>query len=298
MNNILDWGIGIVLWFQQFSPGLDSLFKAFTFTGEEDFFFLLLPIVAWCIDRRKGLRLAIVFLVSGFIGTVIKEITNLPRPYQYDLRVQMLFETEGKAFPSLHTQNAVVIWGFLAHQFKKKWLWIVALVLVIGVPLSRVYLGLHFPTDLLGGYVFGVILLVVFLRYESILENQFHNLAFSWKLAIACMLPMVIFLISPKADDTVSSTTGVVFGAWIGIILERKYIRYSAGGVEWKRVVRFVIGIAGVMLIRVGLSALFANLSPVSLFRYIRYAIIGFWFTMIAPWLFMRFSLVEKETAT
>ena len=74
MTGIMNWGIDVVLWFQQFSPALDALFKAFTFTGEEDFFFLLLPIVAWCIDRRKGLRLAIVFLLSGFIGTVIKAI--------------------------------------------------------------------------------------------------------------------------------------------------------------------------------------------------------------------------------
>ena len=208
----------------------------------------------------------------------------------------MLYETGGKAFPSLHTQNTVVIWGFLAHQFMKKWLWVLAGVLLVGVPLSRVYLGLHFPTDLLGGYVFGIILLVLFLRYDRIGEEKFHNLPFSTKLIIACVLPLLIFLISPKGDDTISSTTGVVSGAWIGIILERKWIRYSAKGVIWKRLVRFALGIAGVMLIRVGLSAVFSDFQPVALFRYIRYGFIGFWFTMIAPWLFVKLSLAGQET--
>ena len=295
MTGVLDWGVDVVLWFQQFSPAMDALFKAFTFTGEEDFFFLLLPIVAWCINRRQGLRLAIVFLISGFIGTVIKEITDLPRPYQVDSRVQMLYETGGKAFPSLHTQNTVVIWGFLAHQFQKMWLWFIAGILFVGVPLSRVYLGLHYPTDLLGGYVFGVILLVLYLRYDRAVEDKFDRIPLNLQLIISILLPLFIFLISPKGDDTISSTTGVVCGAWIGIILERKWIRYSAEGVIWKRVVRFILGIAGVMLIRVGLSALFSNLQPAALFRYIRYGFIGFWFTMVAPWLFIKFSLADKE---
>jgi hypothetical protein len=108
-------------------------------------------------------------------------------------------------------------------------------------------------------------------------------------------LPFFIFLIAPKADPTVASTTGVAFGAWVGIILERLHVRYSAQGVMWKRIVRFVLGIAGVMIIRVGLSAAFAGLEPELLFRYIRYGTIGFWFTLAAPWIFVKLSLVDSD---
>ena len=298
MHGILNWGIDIVLWFQQFSPALDGIFKAFTFAGEEDFFFLLLPILAWCIDRRTGLRLAIVFLLSSYFGTIIKELTNQPRPYQFDSRVQMLFETTGKGFPSLHTQNTTVIWGFLASQFRKTWLWILAGVLFVGVPLSRVYLGLHFPTDLLGGYIFGAIILLLFLRVEKPLELKFHHLPIAWKLILAVGIPLLLFLSFPSTDETVSSATGVVFGAWTGIILERLWVRFSTSGSLWKRVVRFILGIAGVMVLRVGLKALFGDWEPVSFFRFIRYAAIGIWFTLGAPWLFVKLSLATKEPST
>ncbi|TFG69896.1 MAG: phosphatase PAP2 family protein [Anaerolineales bacterium] len=298
MQGILKWGIGVVLWLQQFSPALDGIFKAFTYAGEEDFFFLLLPIVAWCIDRRAGLRLAIVFLLSSYIGTIIKELTNQPRPYQFDSRVQMLFETTGKAFPSLHTQNTTVIWGFLASQARKTWVWIIAGVLFVGVPLSRVYLGLHFPTDLLGGYIFGIVILLLFLRIEQPIELKFHQLPTGWKLVIAILIPLLLFLSFPSTDETVSSATGVVFGAWTGIILERLWVRFSTAGALWKRVGRFLVGIAGVMVLRVGLKALFGDFQPESLFRFIRYGAIGIWFTLGAPWLFVKLSLAEKEPST
>jgi hypothetical protein len=295
MTGLLDWGTGIVLWFQQFSPALDGLFKAFTFTGNEDFFFLLLPIITWCIDRRTGLRLAIVFLLSSFVGAVVKEATNLPRPYQYSTQVRMLYETSGKAFPSLHTQNTVVIWGFIAQQIKQKWLWILAGVLFIGVPLSRVYLGLHFPTDLLGGYVFGILILVLFIHNDGIVEKKFDSLPLNIKLIIALSVPVLIFLISPKADETISSSTGVVFGAWTGIILERLWVRYRVSEVLYRRGFAFLLGIAGVMLIRIGLKALFEGLQPESLFRFVRYGFIGIWFTLGAPWLFVKLALAEKD---
>ncbi|MBC8446155.1 MAG: hypothetical protein H8D78_00245, partial [Chloroflexi bacterium] len=51
MESILDWGINVILWFQQFSPTLDLPFKVLTFMGEEEFFLLLLPLVYWCLDR-------------------------------------------------------------------------------------------------------------------------------------------------------------------------------------------------------------------------------------------------------
>jgi len=53
----LDWGIGVVLWFQQFSPALDIPFKGLTFLGDETFYLVFMPVLYWCIDRRTGSRL-------------------------------------------------------------------------------------------------------------------------------------------------------------------------------------------------------------------------------------------------
>ena len=54
VEDILDWGIEVVLWFQQFSPALDLPFKSLTFLGNLEFFLILLPVIYWCLDRRSG----------------------------------------------------------------------------------------------------------------------------------------------------------------------------------------------------------------------------------------------------
>jgi membrane-associated phospholipid phosphatase len=163
MHGILDWGVNVVLWLQRFSPALDLPFKAFTFLGEEEFLILFIPFVFWCLDRRSGARLAFLFLFSAFVASVIKVLTAEPRPFLYDARVQKLFEAGGYGFPSQHTQSTLVVWGFLAITFKRAWLWVLAGILVVFVPLSRIYLGVHYPSDVLGSLTFAALwLLVVF----------------------------------------------------------------------------------------------------------------------------------------
>ena len=77
MESLLKWGIDVVLWFQQASPGLDYVFKGFTFLGDEEFFLIFLPFFYWCADRRTGARLLVVFLVSAYINSVAKILVVL-----------------------------------------------------------------------------------------------------------------------------------------------------------------------------------------------------------------------------
>ncbi|MGD9302946.1 MAG: phosphatase PAP2 family protein, partial [Desulfobacterales bacterium] len=163
METLLDWGVNVVLWLQQFSPAFDVFFKSLTFFGDKEFFLLFLPLIYWCIDRRTGARLLFLLLVSVFINSVAKVFVNQPRPFHYDSRVKQIVEAYGGGLPSGHTQNTTVLWGYLAIRFRIKLLWILAGILIVGVPLSRIYLGVHFPTDIIGGYVLGILLLLGFI---------------------------------------------------------------------------------------------------------------------------------------
>ena len=165
MKPVLGWGIEVVLWFQQFSPALDLPFKSLTFLGNLEFFLICMPLIYWCLDRRLGARLLILFLISAYINSVAKVIADQPRPFQYDSRVKALVPASGGGLPSGHTQSAVVVWGYLALQVRRPMLWILAGFLMIAIPVSRLYLGVHFPTDLLGGYILGILLLVLYLQF-------------------------------------------------------------------------------------------------------------------------------------
>ena len=78
MESLLNWGIEVVLWFQQFSPALDLPFKILTSLGDKEFFLLLMPLVYWCINRQAGARLFMLLLFSAYLNEVIKLLAAQP----------------------------------------------------------------------------------------------------------------------------------------------------------------------------------------------------------------------------
>lgn len=296
MEEILDGGIGVVLWFQQFSPTLDLPFQALTFMGDTEFFLLILPLMYWCIDRGGGARLLVVFLISSLINEAAKVIAAQPRPFHYDDRVKQLAEGPGGGFPSGHTQNSVVLWGYLAYQINKPLLWIISILLLIGIPVSRIYLGVHFPTDLLGGYVIGILLLVICVRLAPAFENLISRMGIFIQLGIALGMTAILLILQPDKSYYWLTATGTFMGISIGIILERHFIGFAAGGELWRRVFRYVLGIIVLLALWFGLRVGFKDLEPAGLFRFLRYTLVGLWGGFGAPWLFVKLGLAKSIT--
>ena len=293
MQGILDWGAKVILWLQRLSPTLDLPFKAFSFLGEEEFFMLLLPLLYWCLDRRTGARLTVLFLFSTYVNSLAKVLAGQPRPFQYDPRVQKLVEATGEGFPSGHTQSAVVVWGYLSSQFRHAWLWVVAGLLIVFIPLSRVYLGVHFPHDLLGGYLIGAALLLLYLWLEPNTEAWLREKGLAWQLGLALAVPVLLVLLFPGGDESAVSATASLMGMGVGFALERRWIGFASGGIVWKRALRLLLGVTAIFVLRFGLKAAFSGLEPESLFRFVRYALIGLWGGLGAPWAFVKLQLAE-----
>ena len=294
MEGIWDWGVGVILWLQQFSPALDLPFKFFTFMGEEPFFLLLLPLVYWCLDRRTGARLTVAFLLSAYTNGLVKALAAQPRPVDYAPdRVHPLWEIGGYGFPSGHTQNAVVVWGYLATQLRRTWMWIVAGLLLVFIPLSRVYLGVHFPTDLLGGYLIGAILLLLYLRFDPSVESWLKEKGLAWQLGAAVGAPALLMLLYPTEGGITAAAT--LMGMAAGFALERRWVGFDVGGVWWRRAVRFLVGAAVLVGLYGGLRAAFSGLEPAFLFRLVRYVLVGLWGGVGAPWLFVRLGLAKAS---
>lgn len=119
MHDILPWGLELIRAVQQVrSPLLDASFKLITSLGSEDFYFLLLPLLLWCVDLAVGTRIAAIFLLSTTINVGLKDLFQLPRPFETDPSVG-LYDVEGYGMPSGHAQLSTVIWGSLAHAFRR-----------------------------------------------------------------------------------------------------------------------------------------------------------------------------------
>ncbi|MGW8302260.1 MAG: phosphatase PAP2 family protein, partial [Desulfobacterales bacterium] len=293
MKPFLDWGIEVVLWFQQFSPALDLPFKSLTFLGNLEFFLVFMPFIYWCINRRMGARLLVLFLISAYANAIAKGLADQPRPFQYDPRVKPLMHAAGGGLPSGHTQGAVVVWGYLAFQIRRTKFWIIAGFLMIVIPVSRLYLGVHFPTDLLGGYFLGALLLVLYLLFAPKVESWLTAKGFIWQISTAVILPILLFWVSPQGSRYASSACGALMGFLPGIALERRWIRFCSDGSFYKRSMRFVVGLIVLLGIWLGLRFALSGLEPLSLFRAFRYASVGLWGALGAPWLFVRLRLAK-----
>jgi membrane-associated phospholipid phosphatase len=295
MEFFLNWGIDVVLWFQQFNPALDIPFKILTSLGDKEFFLLLMPLVYWCIDRQAGARLFLLLLISACLNEAAKMMADQPRPFNYDPRVLKLVHEDSGGFPSGHTQSAMVVWGYLAWRFKKPFLWLLAGFLILMIPLSRIYLGAHFPTDLLGGYAIGVLVLFFFLRLDSHFESWFDQMAILFQLAVVLGIPAFLILFIPSGHEDLLTAVGALMGVATGMVLERRWVRFCSGGTWLKQLVRYVLGAAILLALWLGLRIAFKSLEPTGLFRVVRYALVGLWGGLGAPWLFVQFRLAKKE---
>ena len=150
-----------IRWLQHlFGTGPHGLFLALTFLGASAVLWPLLVLYHWLVDPRFARRLAVVFAVSTVTNQLLKGLFGTVRPYDYD----GLVSTEnarrtgmGHGFPSGHTQNAATFWLGFAFHVRRTWLWALASLIVFVVGLSRLYLGVHMPIDVAGGFALGVL---------------------------------------------------------------------------------------------------------------------------------------------
>lgn len=295
MNAIWRWGLMVITAIQSIRiPALDALFKAITALGSEDFFMILLPLTLWCIDITIGIRLSITFVLATVLNDGLKTIFAHPRPFDLDPWVG-LYQAEGYGLPSGHAQMAVVAWGVLAAEIRKRWAWISAVVLMVLIGFSRIYLGVHFPTDVLAGWAIGLLILVIYVRWGSQVEQWLTNLEPLHQIALT--LVVSIGIVFPLPTPVTTSILGVLAGATVGFVLLAQLGGYHADGPIWQRAVRLAIGGTVLFGLRIGLKALFPDVNaPLYLvMRFVRYASLGLWTGLGAPLLFQKLHLAPAS---
>jgi len=216
-------------------------------------------------------------------------------PANWDNHLRWWIHEDSGGFPSGHTQSAVVVWGYLAWCFKKPLLWLLAGFLILAIPLSRIYLGAHFPSDLLGGYVIGALVLFLFIRLGPFWEAWFSRKGIYSQLVASIGLPALLIVFIPSGNDGLLTAVGALMGVATGIVLERRWVRFCSDGRWSQKVLRYLVGIVVLFGVWFGLRMAFKQLEPADLFRVIRYALVGLWGGLGAPWLFVRLKLAGKE---
>ena len=289
MGELIAWGTRIIQLVQMFSsPALDAVFKALTFLGDEQFYLLLVPLLYWCVDKYLAMHLAFVYLGSAYVNTTLKTAFAVPRPSPSQVRV--VTPIDSYSFPSGHAQTASAGWVYLAIRVRKAWFWLVAVLLVFGVSLSRVYLGVHYPQDVIIGTLLGLIIALGYHALARRLGTRAAGLPLWTKVVVACAVPLLLLLLHVE-DDTVASMA-TLLGLGVGVVLEREWVRFRTAGSVFQRGLRLALGLVVMLTIYLGLKLVFPA-GPV--FRGVRYALVGLWASLGAPWLFVKLRVAERE---
>lgn len=302
LASLIPWGTDAILWVQSFRhPFFDVLFQAATFLGEEEFFLIFLPFIYWCLNKQVGVGLAYISVFSHYLNSVIKLAFGLPRPS--DPRLVLLRTETSPSFPSGHAQGAVVNWGYLVTRFRHKIFSIVAVVLILLIAFSRIYVGVHFPQDVVGGLLIGLLLLITYNWLVGTIEKRRFDLSLPLKLILSVVVPLVLLFVHPFGiagtypAEIAATTMGTILGMSIGFILEQEHIRFKVDGLWWKRGLRFILGMVLAMIFYLGLKVVFpeeVSHSVAIALRMVRYSLVGFSVAFLAPWLFVATSLAER----
>jgi membrane-associated phospholipid phosphatase len=295
MSDVLQWGLDFIVAVQEFrGPVLDGVFRTITFLGDEEFYLLLLPLLFWSINVRKGAHLGIVLMLSVYLNTVLKDWFQQGRPFDYDPSVKVIDE-EGYGLPSGHAQWGVVVWGMLASWARKTWAWVAVVTVMILIGFSRVYLGVHFPTQVLTGWAIGAVSLGLYLIVYADVEKWLIELRLGQQIALALVVPLALLLAHP-VKHTVTATATLV-GLGVGLALAQGRVVLDAGGPWRQRAARFLIGVVVLFGVFFGLKAVFPDEGE-SLYlalRFVRYGFVGMWASLGAPWLFGLLGLTPKD---
>jgi len=320
MEYLIQLFLPVSIWFQGSPDWLVSIMKAITFLGDTEFYLLVMPLLFWCIDTTLGIRTGIILLVSGGLNSILKFTFAWPRPFWVTPKVDPFVEATGFGFPSGHAQNAAGIWGLFAVTLKKTWMKAVAIGLIILIALSRIVLGVHFTHDILAGWLVGLILLFIFIKVEKPVTTWFKSNSVGMQiLALVLATSLLIFpaflIVDPlnppqlPADWTpfgqpydfegLFTTSGAFFGLGMGIIFLNLTGMFSAEGVIWKKILRYLVGLVGVLVLYLGLGSIFPDdISYLSFaLRFLRYFLIGFWISFGAPQLFNWMKLSNSNTS-
>ena len=298
----------ILLFFQSIrSDILTMIFTMFTICTETMAVVLIAAIMYWCVDKKCGQRLLFAITGSITINSGLKNFFKVERPIGSEGLESLRTSTAtGYSFPSGHTQTATTVWVSIMEYFRRRWVIVLGIIMMLGAGVSRLYLGVHWPTDVLGGLILGIVISLVFVKlFDYIDENKAYYILF---LILIVFAVGVYFL----AGEELVKSFGMYTGFILGYIVEDNFVDFSTEKSKRKtsiftstkaklkmttRILRFLVGIISLGLVYLLLKyisvVLFSNSTEFVLLivDYIRYTVIAFWGVGVVAFLYKIFSL-------
>ncbi|QQE78890.1 glycerophosphodiester phosphodiesterase family protein [Alicyclobacillus sp. SO9] len=275
--------------------------RAISTLGGFGLFLIVIPLIYWTVNRSKAHHLTLTLLVSIWLNAFLKDMVAISRPVATST-LHVFVQPLTNGFPSAIAQNGTVFWGTLMAFIKSVWFRIFGLVVIISIGISRIAVGADYPTDVLGGFILGLMLLIGFSfrrkhrdpeKGTIQKEVQQKQPAVGRKLLLFALISLLLMFLDTASTEYAS--LGLLFG-WLAsntyALQHFPYREKAPIGVQALKVLVGYAGMAFLLLVNV-------RFVPVGLPEFLGFALVSVWVTLGAPYLFQRMGLAPiPGTAT
>ena len=307
MGNVFqfDWEVKLIVAVQDLIrsfPFLKEIFSFFTTIGEPAAVVLLVAVIYWGLDKKLGVRIALYMQVGMVTGFMFKNVFRRIRPYAANKEIECLKAAEsrydiydmskqGFSFPSGHATCSSRLLSILYKTTGNKKLLYIGSFVVLMICISRFALGVHYPTDVLGGLLLGILPILLLKKAEDKLEKKhFYPLLFAY----SCLG----FFFCTSNDYY--SILGLMLGFMSGDLFEEKYVGFKNTDNVLRMIIRVLLGGIIFLAVTTVLKKPFPAevLEALSLFAYLyrvfRYAAATFIVVGLYPVLF-KYNILNLE---
>ena len=294
------WEDALIVWLQaHMGTAGSTLASFFSMFGEELLLILVLGFFYWCYDKELGKLLGRNICAEIVFNPMLKNLALRMRPYMVNPKIQCLkpvdasadimdLAAQGYSFPSGHSSNAAAAYGTIGRCCRKTWVQVLAVLIPLLVGISRFCLGVHYPTDVLAGWLLGAVIIF----FTPWFIGKFKSRRVPYLILLVAMLPGWFYC---KSNDFYTGY-GMTVGFFLADLFEEKYVRFQNTRVWWKIILRVaggaVIYFALSTLLKLPFSPEFLESGTFAayLVRALRYAVILFVDIALYPLLFDRLA--------
>ena len=307
----------------------DLYFGVVTTLGDTLPILIIVVILYYTVDKDFINGLIYLLILSAHLNGVAKIFFHNPRPFVYSAQEfqvttkvfgkETIWGAGGYSFPSGHSMTQGTTWGYVLPKIRNVFIMVIGIILLITIPISRSYLGVHWPSDILFGVLFGILLAWVFMKVEDRYRPEIVMWSDSRKIAMGLVASLAlvalgllffflgtlftfnqqISMTDPNVwlETDLGTYPGILAGIVVGQVLEGRYVSFTTDNMtKIKIFLRAIIGIVSVVALYL-LNKVIDNIAEgfqteivciTSMTNFLSYFVIAVFIAFVIPWLFTK----------
>jgi membrane-associated phospholipid phosphatase len=277
-------------------PGLGNFFLIITQFGSELIFIGILLILYWTVNKEEAVMATYVLVAAVLTNYWLKYFIAKERPPVSNWYPGSAGDATNYSTPSGHSQFSATLYGWFAARSKKRWVTLIAIVLIALIGISRIYLGVHFLEDVLLGWGLGILTVVVFYYLEkparTYLSRYDQEHLLIGLVMIGLLMTVFASLLPEPPNDNFGAMGGLTIGVALGLALERRFVSFDVSppkGQRWRLVLRAVLGLVLVIAVMLGLEPFLPTMNI--WLRAVRYTLTALSGVFVWPAIFKKINL-------